>query len=224
MEPLHCGQLLFQSTPPRGGRHGSQNRGHLAGVGFNPRPRVGGDIWPEIPVSHEAMFQSTPPRGGRRSGKGDIFQRRLVSIHAPAWGATLCFVYLLMFAAVSIHAPAWGATRCPCSAHHPFCVSIHAPAWGATVRLDPDAPGEALFQSTPPRGGRPWGTTCFSSKRRFQSTPPRGGRRSTERRPGWCPPGFNPRPRVGGDPMRTILRMDSRLFQSTPPRGGRPFR
>ncbi len=33
---------------------------------------------------------------------------------------------------VSIHAPAWGATRKPISGADKPTVSIHAPAWGAT--------------------------------------------------------------------------------------------
>ena len=55
-----------------------------------------------------------------------------VSIHAPAWGATVGHSLDDTIWCVSIHAPAWGAT--------PFYkplqlfkrVSIHAPAWGAT--------------------------------------------------------------------------------------------
>jgi len=34
---------------------------------------------------------------------------------------------------VSIHAPAWGATVYSVVTHNPLGVSIHAPAWGATV-------------------------------------------------------------------------------------------
>ena len=34
---------------------------------------------------------------------------------------------------VSIHAPAWGATSTANSRHHSREVSIHAPAWGATL-------------------------------------------------------------------------------------------
>ena len=34
----------------------------------------------------------------------------LVSIHAPAWGATLLILKVRLPALVSIHAPAWGAT------------------------------------------------------------------------------------------------------------------
>ena len=79
----------------------------------------------------------------------------VVSIHAPAWGATAVRLVGQRQGAVSIHAPAWGATsrspRCcqrqPCfnprarvgrdhdhqgDSEHPSSVSIHAPAWGAT--------------------------------------------------------------------------------------------
>ena len=33
---------------------------------------------------------------------------------------------------ISIHAPAWGATRICNSFKKDFVISIHAPAWGAT--------------------------------------------------------------------------------------------
>ena len=80
------------------------------------------------------MFQSTRPRGARQEMADAYGEYVDVSIHAPAWGATLhaqasqtdhgCFNprarvgrdealtrehYSLKF--VSIHAPAWGATR-----------------------------------------------------------------------------------------------------------------
>ncbi len=56
---------LFQSTPPRGGRHNRSDDLQLA-TGFNPRPRVGGD-------------RDADQKCSRLVG---------VSIHAPAWGAT----------------------------------------------------------------------------------------------------------------------------------------
>ncbi len=34
------------------------------------------------------MFQSTPPHGGRHADELKDFEYHLVSIHAPAWGAT----------------------------------------------------------------------------------------------------------------------------------------
>jgi len=98
---------MFQSTPPRGGRRSSG----LIGIdleGFNPRPRVGGD-----------------------RAKHTDCSWILVSIHAPAWGATKKEPIINTYGNVSIHAPAWGAT---------------------SMMLDGRSPKR--FQSTPPRGGR----------------------------------------------------------------------
>ena len=60
----------------------------LEGKGFNPRARMGRD-----------KVTSSTYTGG------------IVSIHAPAWGATLPMGMMLLIPLyVSIHAPAWGAT------------------------------------------------------------------------------------------------------------------
>ena len=56
---------MFQSTPPRGGR----------------RPSASGRARP-------SRFQSTPPRGGRPPTGGQFDTDDIVSIHAPARGAT----------------------------------------------------------------------------------------------------------------------------------------
>ncbi len=99
----------FQSTPPRGGRPRRTNA-----------------------ARHIVLFQSTPPRGGRRS--------------APAGPAPECLV--------SIHAPARGATR---SARQP---GRHGKFQSTPPRGGRPLTGHVfdyngLFQSTPPRGGRP---------------------------------------------------------------------
>ena len=57
----------------------------------------------------------------------------LVSIHAPAWGATNNLNNYNNGKDVSIHAPAWGATAKLPPICRPKKVSIHAPAWGATI-------------------------------------------------------------------------------------------
>ena len=79
---------------------------------------------------------------------------------------------------VSIHAPAWGATSEVCDdlkgAGH---VSIHAPAWGATAAKIRLVGGDVMFQSTHPVGCDglwPWFTPDDVL---FQSTHPRGVRR-----------------------------------------------
>ena len=57
----------------------------------------------------------------------------LVSIHAPAWGATRDTARnKRVITVVSIHAPAWGATNFDWVVSSQLKVSIHAPAWGAT--------------------------------------------------------------------------------------------
>jgi len=59
---------------------------HGKRLGFNPRPRMGGDSNPEpFPGNYE--FQSAPPHGGRYGVKVLIVHGNCVSIRAPAWGA-----------------------------------------------------------------------------------------------------------------------------------------
>ena len=69
--------------------------------------------------------------GGDLKVVGDAL-RRDVSIHAPAWGATLGASVGACDIEVSIHAPAWGATHERELSAPDRWVSIHAPAWGAT--------------------------------------------------------------------------------------------
>jgi len=77
---------------------------------FNPRTRMGCDSLGTEVMAPLTKFQSTHPHGVRRAQLVELGALFLVSIHAPAWGATCpgsasCFDF-----AVSIHAPAWGAT------------------------------------------------------------------------------------------------------------------
>ena len=55
---------------------------------------------------------------------------------------------------ISIHAPAWGATIADMRAQMTEMISIHAPAWGATVGVNVNDDDNARFQSTRPRGAR----------------------------------------------------------------------
>ena len=125
------------------------------------------------------LFQSTLPRRERPS-------RHFLSSFHPI---------------ISIHAPAKGATPCSPAGRRPVYISIHAPAKGATPRLR-RACKHPLFQSTLPRRERPptgnpsaGKSTNFNPRSRegsdgvcrayapeegrFQSTLPRRERRST---------------------------------------------
>ncbi len=105
---------------------------------------------------------------------------------------------------VSIHAPAWGATSVSDNERRPQPVSIHAPAWGATttarlrqrpqrgfnprtrvgcdVRPAHYPPLEIRFQSTHPRGVRRTLLFSLMAWEKFQSTHPRGVRHPDKRR------------------------------------------
>ena len=99
----------------------------------------------------------------------------VVSIHAPAWGATDNVAVFGEGLAVSIHAPAWGATALVGMLIDGVVVSIHAPAWGATFQYRWKE-YEKRFQSTRPHGARPINDQLASLLHLFQSTRPHGAR------------------------------------------------
>ncbi len=117
------------------------------------------------------------------------------------------------------------------------------PRAGGDLFKSQDERSLGLFQSTPPRRGRPHKAILYSPLMVFQSTPPRRGRltitaagaaisefQSTPPRRGRLYlydmlyrffSSFNPRPRAGGDAPSLIIKTVYQLFQSTPPRRGR---
>ena len=78
--------------------------------GFNPRARVGRDNKLTGIDGSPMKFQSTRPRGARLKLYPEYAEKIRVSIHAPAWGATIVDIPKPGIGLVSIHAPAWGAT------------------------------------------------------------------------------------------------------------------
>ena len=122
---------MFQSTHPRGVRRNRFVGFPARSCCFNPRTRVGCDLYfyfyyhctqvsihapawgataRRAQINAEMQFQSTHPRGVRRMIRQDAQYSSEVSIHAPAWGATISMLTFCIMGAVSIHAPAWGAT------------------------------------------------------------------------------------------------------------------
>jgi len=122
---------LFQSTPPRRGRLSRPRVLHLETRGFNPRPREGGD----------------PCKNG-------YHVVTLVSIHAPAKGATGLSQLFSSFEVCFNPRPREGGDV--------FYYQLKYLLF--------------QFQSTPPRRGRPNCCCMFISSILFQSTPPRRGR------------------------------------------------
>ena len=84
---LTPGSYGFQSTLPRGERPQSKRLDGRCAC-FNPRSRVGSDPSTTLAGTSILLFQSTLPRGERPVKSGFITVGTVVSIHAPAWGAT----------------------------------------------------------------------------------------------------------------------------------------
>ena len=168
-------------------------------MGFNPRARMGRDLTTSGSACSARQFQSTRPHGARPDIEEELIGRGKVSIHAPAWGATLRPLPRPVIGSVSIHAPAWGATDQDPShlaamagfnprarmgrdqqfgqvAEGVILVSIHAPAWGATRRSSSRRSGWSCFN---PRARM--GRDCLSPSRSPSSA------------------SFNPRARMGRD-------------------------
>ena len=120
----------FQSTPPRGGRLRS------------------------VPAVWQQMFQSTPPRGGRRYGS----RTQLIAIMSfnprPRAGGDAGPTVLATASIVSIHAPARGATAVELRSPDGYEFQSTPPRGGRLSAVPLRSIGMAAFQSTPPRGGR----------------------------------------------------------------------
>ncbi len=101
-------------------------------MGFNPRPRVGGDSYRLLSAQPWLLFQSTPPRGGRHEGTTRYGCDKCFNPRPRVGGDEFYAKAIRTVKSVSIHAPAWGATALDVPRHAVRDVSIHAPAWGAT--------------------------------------------------------------------------------------------
>ena len=166
---------MFQSTPPHGGRQ-THPDSQAKIDRFNPRPRTGGD---QKVAAQEAA--------------------RLVSIHAPARGAT----------------PAYAGIRTGGSFNP-------RPRTGGDKKLFALTP-EPPFQSTPPHGGRHNDCAAATKTTGFNPRPRTGGDRvSAQRHKKWhC---FNPRPRTGGDFDYLAAMVKSLVSIHAPARGATFFK
>ena len=121
----------FQSTRPRGARP-TRARNPRGEDYFNPRARVGRDAKSH---SHGQSHGNFNPRA--RVGRDNMTEQLTMLVKV-----------------ISIHAPAWGATPLPRQADRRRLISIHAPAWGATAGRSAGGQAQTKFQSTRPRGAR----------------------------------------------------------------------
>ena len=119
---------------------------------FNPRPRVGGDVQGVL-ERHSMQGFNPGPRVGGDGSPQQAGGLPGVSIHAPAWGATLSDEGQGHGANCFNPRPRVGGdspwqTRCP----NPQ-VSIHAPVWGATATFGMRSSLTVSFNPRPRVGG-----------------------------------------------------------------------
>ena len=190
-----------------------------------------------------ARFRSTPPRGGRRVLGGQTHEADLVSIHAPARGATRLRLDRRRGLQVSIHAPARGATepmrpsaeplrfrstpprggRRLCRAARPAGggVSIHAPARGATGRPLVLYSRQTVSIHAPARGATVDGAFYRGVVVVVSIHAPARGATMLLTRCEPLPSRFRSTPPRGGRRPPKPVRCTLSPFRSTPPRGGR---
>ena len=195
--PIRAKTIIpFQFTRPRGARRGKAASQEPSQC-FNSRAREGRDSPPgSRATSSRRSFQFTRPRGARRYPFAGRSRPPMVSIHAPARGAT------------PSSRRRRGSSRFNSRAREGR--DAFAFAWSAMA---------SRFQFTRPRGARrsrPWrappSPPCFNSRAREGRDSPRRPRRETGGR-------FNSRAREGRDPFRLRPRVHERVSIHAPARG-----
>ena len=123
---------LFQSTLPRGERHGSSQFSGMPVVISIHAPTRGATHGSANQYKSNLIFQSTLPRGERRLDTKAMKCNNKISIHAPTRGATAVENPVGIISGISIHAPTRGATDLSRNSSPITGISIHAPTRGAT--------------------------------------------------------------------------------------------
>jgi len=181
------------------------------GSGFNPRARVGRDARAASSHFSREVFQSTRPRGARLENPSSKQATTLVSIHAPAWGATdgVDVKSIMEHLFQSTRPRGARRQRSDRERRFAFCFNPRARVGRDTVstilseyiagfnpraRVGRDCVRgsrrglRGRFQSTRPRGARRHNFKSADEAVEFQSTRPRGARRGAgeqQRRGTW---------------------------------------
>ena len=177
-EPLALAGCLpkFQFTRPQGARQVPNVEG-LRIRSFNSRARKGRDTTPIVPFMDSLVSIHAPARGATEPVEPKSVEP-VVSIHAPARGATIARRLHLVFAHVSIHAPARGATRAVVAAVENALQFQFTRPQGAR-RPSPcwAAPGRTGFNSRARKGRDGKERYAYKWQTKFQFTRPQGARR-----------------------------------------------
>ena len=121
----------FQSTRPRGARHHSFTSVNLD-ASFNPRARVGRDVYTRAGGFAVTVFQSTRPRGARRNRRNRLTCVRGFQSTRPRGARPRKKVSITRATKFQSTRPRGARLFRVGDFYESYEVSIHAPAWGAT--------------------------------------------------------------------------------------------
>ncbi len=204
---------------PRAGGDRRRSMSTASGTCFNPRPRAGGDParfrwWLRL-----GCFNPRPRAGGDPS-LAECIALGIVSIHAPARGATRDVRVFARGQEFQSTPPRGGRHPTSRPSGAGFRGFNPRPRAGGDQALHLLAHGGVGFNPRPRAGGDRWRAAWQARNWRFQSTPPRGGRlRACVPQQGHAGVSIHA-PARGATCLRIIAIIVNR-FQSTPPRGGR---
>jgi hypothetical protein len=230
-------------APAWGATRGKKHQIHDTIRDFNPRSRMGSDTTFPQRMSLPGNFNPRSRMGSDQSTAKCTDKTQHISIHAPAWGATLLIMryhLLPIFQSTLPHGERpvngqadWENEEFQSTLPHGERrrslrlilqqeeISIHAPAWGATYR----ASGEYIYQLISIHAPA-WGATLKLMnkplRKLFQSTLPHGERPLTRGSRKIFPIGFQSTLPHGERPifLRPRHGTDGK-FQSTLPHGER---
>ena len=189
--------MLFQSTLPRRERRCIHSQ-LLRLSYFNPRSREGSDDSTDSnDILHFVISIHAPAKGATKD-MISFSKSIIISIHAPAKGATSLLEPSNDSEVISIHAPAKGATGGLYSLSTINTISIHAPAKGATHQTTLKYLLITYFNPRSREGSDDSGAAAVLSPDIFQSTLPRRERRFLYFS-FFVRLNFNPRSREGSD-------------------------
>ena len=170
-----AGQVLFQFTRPHGARRKKSAPVKITVVFQFTRPHGARRIYSEYPTDTYGSFNSRARMGRDRDRELDKLSVA-VSIHAPAWGATISLIALHPFGECFNSRARMGRDiKTLWQAINKKDVSIHAPAWGATLPEE-WTPGQGPCFNSRARMGRDNSFFWQCRTVGFQFTRPHGAR------------------------------------------------
>ena len=189
---------IFQSTLPRGERLGGVKNVITGKTDFNPRSREGSDAALKLICDNEIISIHAPARGATSTAGSDQ-DAIWISIHAPARGAT-CQMFLRqpLFHHFNPRSREGsdGRLRPPTGMHRNFNPRSRE---GSDLNMSTWTFPKTLFQSTLPRGERRLQLRFSRWGIRISIHAPARGATTTTWQPRQTSYNFNPRSREGSD-------------------------